>query len=649
MLAIINPPKKEIAYMRENNKSKEELLKELTNLRHENDQLKKSEKKLKQAQKALRESEEMYRKLVKTSPDAIAIHDLNDTIIEVSQRWIEMWGFDNAKEIIGRSGFEFIAPESQEEAKSQLHELLQEGFIKSLQMRCLKKDGARFIGEIYGALIKDASGKAKAIMTIARDITERKREQKELWESREMYRLLLKTSPDAVAVSDLDGKTLEVSHRTLELMGYETIDEFIKKNAFDNTAPEEHETITKALQENLKKGYVRNLEVTFVRKNGTRFIGEVYTSLVRDVNGNPKAIIGTIRDITERKKMEEKLRHYSRLLEKRVEERTRKLEESQQEIKSLRKQIQQSIRYPEIIGSSAAILQVIDLTHQVAQTNYNVLIIGETGSGKDLIARAIHFNSSRKEAPFLAINCAALPEQLIESELFGYAKGAFTGASQDKKWLFEEANKGTIFLDEIADIPLRLQGKLLQVIENQIVRRLGQSKSIKVDVRIVAASNIDLEEAANTRNFRQDLFYRLNVFPIRVPPLRERKEDIPLLVKHFLDKYCLSMDKKITDISQKTMDLLCEYNYPGNVRELENIIQRAIIMAQGPILLPRYLPDKLIGVAASGIRANLANVEKNMIINVIHQCKGDLDQAAKQLGYSRTTLWRRMKKLDINL
>jgi two-component system response regulator HydG len=635
--------------MRESNKSKEELLKELAKLRRENDELKKSERRLKQALKALLESEEMYRKLVKTSPDAIAIHDLDDTVIEVSEGWLEMWGFDNAEEVIGRSGYEFIAPESREQAKRHLQNFMKDGFIKNVEFTMLRKDGTRFIGEVYGALVKDASGKVKTMVAITRDITERKRQQKELWESREMYRLLLQTSPDAVAVSDLDGKTLEVSHRILELFGYENIEEFFKMNAFNNTAPEEHEKLMKAIQKNLKEGYVRNLEVTFVRKNGTRFIGEVYTSLVRDVKGNPKAIIGTIRDITERKKLEEKLRHYSKLLEKRVEERTRKLEESRQEIKSLRKQIQQSIRYPEIIGSSAAILQVIDLTHQVAQTNYNVLITGETGSGKDLIARAIHFNSPRKEAPFLAINCAALPEQLIESELFGYVKGAFTGASQDKKGLFEEAHKGTIFLDEIGDIPLQLQGKLLQVIEKQIVRRLGQSKSIKVDVRIVAASNIDLEEAVNTRNFRQDLFYRLNVFPIRVPPLRERKEDIPLLVKHFLDKYCLSMDKKITDISQKAMDLLCEYNYPGNVRELENIIQRAIIMAQGSILLPRYLPDKLRSVAASGIRANLANVEKNMIINVIHQCKGDLDQAAKQLGYSRTTLWRRMKKLDINI
>jgi PAS domain S-box-containing protein len=608
-----------------------------------------SKLKRKSAKSIFLESEEVYKLLLKTSPDAIAIHDLDDTVIEVSERWIEMWGFDNAEEVIGRSGFEFIAPESREEAKRHRQNFMKDGFIKNIEYAMLRKDGTRFIGEVYGALIKDASGKVKAMVAITRDITERKREQKELLESREMYRLLLQTSPDAVAVSDLDGKTLEVSHRTLELFGYENSKEFFNKNVFDNTAAEEHERVKDVIQRSLKDGYVRNLEFTFIRKNGTRFIGEACASLVRDVKGNPKAIIGTIRDITERKKLEEKLRHYSRLLEKRVEERTRKLEESQQEIKSLRKQIQQSIRYPEIVGSSAAILQVIDLTRQVAQTNYNVLIIGETGSGKDLIARAIHFNSPRKEAPFLAINCAALPEQLIESELFGYVKGAFTGASQDKKGLFEEAHKGTIFLDEIADIPLRLQGKLLQVIENQIVRRLGQSKSIMVDVRIIAATNKDLTEAVRRKSFRQDLYYRLNVLTIKLPPLRERKEDIQLLIEHFLDKHCPGVDREITKISPEVIDILCKYSYPGNVRELENIIQRSIVMAKSGIILPEHLPEELKAQEISREPESLADMEKQMIESALKQYKGNLNKTAKKLGIHYTTLWRKMKKLNINI
>ncbi len=300
--------------------------------------------------------------------------------------------------------------------------------------------------------------------------------------------------------------------------------------------------------------------------------------------------MATTRDITERKKMEEKLKQYSEELKRLVDERTRELRVAKEEVKNLHKQIQQNQHYPEIVGNNSNILQIINLVNNVARTNSTVLIYGETGTGKDLIAKAIHYNSPRNNAPFLTINCAALPEHLIESELFGYAKGAFTGANQDKNGLFEEANGGTIFLNEIADLPFKLQAKLLQVLESQHMRRLGQSKSIKVDVRIVAASNIDLEEAVNTRNSRQDLFYRLNVFPIRVPPLRERKEDIPLLIKHFLDKYKQLLDKKIRDISKETLEILCTYNYPGNVRELENIIQRAIIMAQGSILLPQYLP-----------------------------------------------------------
>ena len=346
------------------------------------------------------------------------------------------------------------------------------------------------------------------------------------------------------------------------------------------------------------------------------------------------------RDITKRKKMEQQL-------EQMVKKRTRELQESQKKVKILRKQIQQSQRYPEIIGNSPEILQVIDLAHQVAHTNSTVLIYGETGSGKDLIAKAIHHNSPRREAPFVIVNCAALPEHLIESELFGYVKGAFTGANQDKKGFFEEADRGTIFLNEVGEIPLKVQVKLLQVLENQQMHRLGESKNIKVDVRIIAATNRDLRESVRQGHFREDLFYRLNVLPIEVPPLREREQDIPLLVKRFLDKYCLAMNKQITDISQEAMDMLYDYPYPGNVRELENIIQRSIIMAQGSTILLQHLPKELKESKFIPVPESLAEMEKKTIEATIQQCKGKLKQAARKLGIHRSTLWRKMKKLGI--
>jgi formate hydrogenlyase transcriptional activator len=665
MLAFFRTPKKEIAYMRKSNKSKEEPLQEVAKLRQKIAEYEKLEIERKKGEEARQKSDEMYKALVKTSPDAIAVYDVSNCVIEVSDTWLKMWGYQNSDEVIGKNGFEFIAPEDHEKLRIHREMILKKGYVKNIEVTFIKKDGTRFLGELSGSLIKDARGKTKSFMSAVRDITKRKHSERELKKYRkhleklvenrtkelekineqlknelverkqaeERYKKLVITSPDAVAVHGLNGYIIEVSHKWLKMWGYQKAEEVIGKNGFEFIAPESWEIARKNLSRLLKKGLARTVEMTMLRKDGTRFIGELNGSLIEDASGKAIAIMATTRDITERKRMENALKESRKNLQK--------------EVKTLRRQIQKSKSYTKIIGNSSSILKVIDLIQQVARTNSTVLITGETGSGKDLIAQVIHSISSRSNSPFLEVNCGALPEHLIESELFGYVKGAFTGALQNKIGLFEEANSGTIYLNEISDLPLRLQAKLLQVLEKQQIRRLGQSKSTKIDVRIIAASNINLDDAVIKNRFRQDLFYRLNVFPIKIPPLRERKEDIPLLVKYFLDKHCLSLNKEITDISKDTMDILCSYDYPGNVRELENIIQRAIIMAQNSIFLPQYLPDKLRGIVKSGIRTNLAKVEKDMIINVIHQCKGDLDQAAEKLGYSRTTLWRKMRKLDI--
>jgi two-component system response regulator AtoC len=646
----ITERKKVEGELRKHRENLEELVEQRTaELARTNEQLKHELTKRRKTEEALRESEEMYKTLFMTSPDAVGVCGLDGTYIEASERAIKLLGLKSTKEFIGRNYYEFIAQKDHEKVKKIFHEIFEKGFIKNIEITFLKKNGTSFIAEANAALVKDAYGKPKAIIGILRDITERKNSEEALRESEELYRKLITTSPDIVAVSDLQGILTDVSEQTVKLFGYKSAEELIGQNGFNLIAPEGREKILRNAQIVRKEGFSGGAEYIAMKKNGTRFILETNAALVKDAHGKPKAFISTSRDITERKRMEEELKKYREHLEQLVEERTRELLKTQKEVKTLRKQILQGKKFPEIIGKSPKILQILDLVQQVARTNSTVLIYGETGSGKDLIAKAIHFNSARKDGAFLAINCAALPEQLIESELFGYVKGAFTGANQDKKGLFEEAEKGTIFLNEISEMPIKVQAKLLHAIENQQVRRLGQSRSIIVNVRIIAASNIDLEQAVEKGTFREDLFYRLSVFPITIPPLRDRKEDIPLLFKHFLDKYNQLLDKHVTEIYPQAMDTLFNYSYPGNVRELENIIQRAIIMAQGSILLPQYLPDKLRGIAKSGARANLAEIEKDIIINVIHQCKGDLDQAAKQLGYSRTTLWRRMKKLGINL
>jgi PAS domain S-box-containing protein len=639
--------------LRKHRENLEELVEQRTaELARTNEQLKHELAERKRTEEALRESEEMYKTLFMTSPDAIGIASLDGTYIEASERAVKLLGFKSREEIIGLNYYKIIAPEDQEKVKKVFNKILEEGFIKNIEFTFLKKNGTSFIAEANAALVEDAYGKPKAIIGILRDITERKNSEDAFRESEELYRKLITTSPDIVAVSNLEGIITDVSEQTIKLFGYKSAAELIGQNGFNLIAPEDRQKVIKDSREVINGRFTINREYIAIRKDGSRFIIETSGAIVRDAQGKPKAFISTSRDITERKRMEEELKKYREHLEQLVEERTRELLKTQKEVKTLRQQIQQSKKYPEIIGNSPKILHIIDLVQQVARTNSTVLICGETGSGKDLIAKAIHYNSPRKEASFLAINCAALPEQLIESELFGYVKGAFTGATQDKKGLFEEADKGTIFLNEIGEMPHKVQAKLLQVLENQEIRPLGQSTCIRVNVRIIAASNMDLEEAMRIRTFREDLFYRLNVLSIKIPPLRERKEDIPILAKHFLDKYCLAMNRQINDISPEAMDLLCSYSYPGNVRELENIIQRSLILAQCNKLLANYLPEKIkttkYDSELDNLADNLANREKQIIEEIIKECKGNLSQSAKKLGICRTTLWRKIKKLHID-
>jgi transcriptional regulator with PAS, ATPase and Fis domain len=305
-----------------------------------------------------------------------------------------------------------------------------------------------------------------------------------------------------------------------------------------------------------------------------------------------------------------------------------------------------------IVGKSAAIRKVIDLTRKVAPTDSTILITGETGTGKELIARFIHHLSSRSDKPFVALNCGAIPETLLESELFGHKKGAFTDASSDKKGLFEEANDGTFFLDEIGELSLFTQVKLLRVIENQEIRPVGSNETKKINVRIIAATNKDLVEAVKDGRFREDLFFRINVIQVHIPPLRERKEDIPLLTAYFLHKYNRQLKKKVTDISEEAMTMLLNYNYPGNVRELENIVQHAIVVAEGSMFskneLPSFVPAmQYLPEPIELIFKTMEEMEEELIRETLIKCHNNQSLAAKKLHIGRTTLIRKMKKYSI--
>ena len=321
----------------------------------------------------------------------------------------------------------------------------------------------------------------------------------------------------------------------------------------------------------------------------------------------------------------------------------------------LQDEIRSEYNFEEIIGESARLKNILGQLQTVAPTDSTILILGETGTGKELIARAIHHLSTRRERTLVKVNCAAIPTGLLESELFGHEKGAFTGAIAQRVGRFELAHRGTLFLDEVGDIPLELQPKLLRVLQEQEFERLGSPRTIKVDVRLVAATNVDLARKAADHQFRMDLYYRLNVFPIVIPPLRERREDIPLLVRYFAQKYARRMKKPIDTVPVKAMAALTEYHWPGNVRELENFIERAVILSRGAELqlpLAELQQRTKIPVAASsnGL-ATLEHAEREHIVRALGESRwviGGPSGAAARLGMKRTTLQSRMRKLGID-
>jgi Nif-specific regulatory protein len=318
-------------------------------------------------------------------------------------------------------------------------------------------------------------------------------------------------------------------------------------------------------------------------------------------------------------------------------------QELQDENRVLLNQLQSTYRIPEIIGESPAMKSMAALLYKVAATDATVLLIGESGTGKELVARALHQLSARKDKPYLAQFCGSIPDTLLESELFGFKKGAFTGANTDKKGLFEVADNGTFFLDEIADISFALQAKLLRVLQNREIMRLGDTSVIKVNVRIVAATNKDLKQLVRESKFREDLFYRLNVFPIRIPPLRERRGDIPLLVKHLIKKYSV----KEIGISGSTLKILEQYNWPGNVRQLENVIQRALILCDEDKILTEHIviEDDSNSTEFNG---TLKDFEKTLLLKRLKEFEGNRTLTAQSLGVSVRWVQLKLKEIGVN-
>jgi formate hydrogenlyase transcriptional activator len=480
------------------------------------------------------------------------------------------------------------------------------------------------------------------------DITERKHAESELMRSEERFRHVAETVSDFIWEVDANGLYTYTSPSVKKILGYRADELIGKMHFYDLFSPDVREELkAAAFQMFSAKQPFKAFPNPTVSKDGKIVHMETSGIPVLDEAGNLTCYRGADTDVTKRKQADEEIK-------KAYEEIKNLKDRLEAENIYLRKNISLSQEVPTIIGQSDPIKYVHYRINQVASLDTTVLIVGETGTGKGLVARAVHEGSVRKDHPMIHVNCAVLPANLIESELFGREKGAFTGAQAKQIGRFELAHKGTIFLDEIAELPVELQAKLLRVVENGEFERLGDPHTVKVDVRIIASTNRNLHEEIRNGRFREDLFYRLNVFPITVPPLRQRIEDIPLIVDALIDRLNKQMGRHISTVPQEVMRALQSYSWPGNVRELENVVERAVIMSRGPVL---QFAEQLSAVPApvemvrDTAPTGLADMERSHIQRTLVELKWKIEGkagAAHVLGLKPSTLRTRMKKLNIH-
>jgi PAS domain S-box-containing protein len=489
--------------------------------------------------------------------------------------------------------------------------------------------------------LRDADGNIVKWYGSSLDIDERKTAEGKIREQETDLRQILDFTPQLVAVFRPGGERLYASRVTLDYLGL-SLEEWLQMPAGTFSAsrfihPDDRERVARGYSDSIRSaGSAFEVEMRVQRADGSFRWHLARFNPLRDNKGQVKRWYVASTDIDERKRAEEKL---------------------QQENVALREEINKASMFEEIVGTSPALKSVLSRISKVAPSDSTVLITGETGTGKELVARAIHRRSDRASRPFVSVNCAAIPRDLVATELFGHEKGAFTGATQQRLGRFELANGGTIFLDEVGELPSETQIALLRVLQEHEFERIGGTRRIHADVRVIAATNRDLQAATSAGSFRSDLFYRLHVFPIETPSLRERREDIPLLVEYFIDRYARKAGKKIKGVNKKTVELLQSYPWPGNIRELQNVIERSVILCETEIFSidENWLPQTPLPTPESKQQVELPRrllvQEKDMIEAALQDTRGRVSGptgAAAKLGIPRSTLESKIRSLRIN-
>ncbi|MBN1665276.1 MAG: sigma 54-interacting transcriptional regulator [Deltaproteobacteria bacterium] len=594
-------------------------------------------------------AEHPYRVMVETMNEGAVTLAPDGTILYCNHRFADIVKASR-KKVIGSSIYQYVSAKDRQLFEALIERGLKDRSKTELALQTCAENSAPVLVSASPLQHMDMPG---AVCMVVTDLSELKRNEAMLAEEKLTTQILLQAA-EIFVICDHQGRIIRASQSTNRLLGRSPLTQAFDE-AFQLSCPDGTPFVLLSV---LRDKFFQALEVTFMSGDNKPLYFLLRANSFVAYQGAIGFIVVMV-DITERKKMDQALQKAHNELEQQVEERTVELQSALSEIKRMKDQLEaeniyfrhehkMKHRFEHIIGKSDGLKYILYRAEQVAPMNTTVLILGETGTGKELIAAAIHNLSPRKERPLISVNCAALPANLIESELFGREKGAFTGADIRRIGRFEVANGSTFCLDEIGELPLEIQSKLLRVIQHSEFERLGSSHTIKVDVRIVATTNRDLEEEVRKGRFRQDLYYRLNVFPITVPPLRQRKEDIPLMVEVFVERYARKFRKEITSIPKETMKTLQDYPWPGNVRELESIIERAVILCPGPSL---HLADKLepLTLSSSTMRT-LEETERNQILKILSETSWRIegkDGAAAILGINPSTLRARMHKLEI--
>jgi PAS domain S-box-containing protein len=590
----------------------------------------------KQEESARRYSEERYRIVVETASDAVVSIDESSTILFVNSATSRIFGYD-ASELIGQP-LTTLMPD-------YMRELHNAGFKRYLdtaerhinwqgtELIALRKNGEEFPVEVsFGEL---AINGRRLFTGFIRDITERKRAEEKIRQSEMQLRQILDFTPQHLAVlgPDRDRDRLFVNRAMLDYLGF-SLEEWRSTDRHKYYHPDDWERLASETQSKFLSGLPHEYEARFLRKDGQYRWFLIRWSPLRDEQGRVTRWYVVATDIEDRKKAEQRL---------------------QNENVALREEIDKASMFEEIVGVSPALRAVLSRVSKVAPTDSTVLITGETGTGKELVARAIHRRSHRSSRAFVSVNCAAVPRDLIASELFGHEKGAFTGATQRRLGRFELAEGSTIFLDEVGELPAETQIALLRVLQEHEFERVGGTGSIRTNVRVIAATNRDLQAAIAAGTFRSDLFYRLNVFPIEVPPLRERQQDIPVLVEYFIDRFARKAGKSIRGVNKKSLDLLQSYPWPGNIRELQNVIERSVIVCdtENFSVDESWLSRQPAGEQKSQpeLPRKLAAQEKEMIEAALRESGGRVSGpsgAAAKLGIPGSTLETKIRSLKIN-